>query len=145
MRAHSDPALQEIQNITRMSPDVLLRDDGTIRRRFESLIRNNIAIVDSWSNERITPQTQRMYSKRKPANEASAEYVRGCKDRLNREAIPYRMSTSSDLQRPDGSRSEFVTATDPDILSALNTKTREPKELLFWPGALVSYILLTSV
>ena len=121
-----------------MSPDALMRDDGTIRRRFERLVRDNITFVNSWSNPRITPETQRMYSRRKPASEASAEYVRGSKDRLDREAIPYTMSISSDLQRPDGSRSEFVTATDPEILTALDTKTREPKELLFWPGALVS-------
>ena len=138
VRAHRDPALQEIQKITRMSPSALLQDDGTIRRRFEALVRDNIAFVNNWSHPRITPQTQRMYSKRKPVNKASAEYVQGCRVRLDQERVTYTVSRACDMQRPEGSRSEFVQASDPDIVSALDTKIRESRTLIFWPGALVS-------
>ena len=115
----------------------MLHDNGEIRRRFKELIRENISIVTSWDHERISPQTQRMYSRRKPANEAAREYVRGSKATLDEQGIQYILSTSSDVQRPEGSRAEFIAAADPDLICALNTKVRESRELLFFPGALV--------
>lgn len=132
MRAHRDPALQRIQHISRMSPRILRDDNGTIKTEFERLMIDNITFVDSWTHSSIGNNVQRMYSKRRPASQAATEYTMGCLRRLVESGDEHLVSTAVDLQRPDGSRADFLTASDPDLLKTINTKSKEPKTLVFW-------------
>eukprot|EP00804_Cyclotella_cryptica_P023555 CCRYP_018915-RA/>CCRYP_018915-RA protein AED:0.11 eAED:0.11 QI:0/0/0/1/0/0/4/0/463 len=74
VRASTDLALQEIQQITRTSQFVLQEDDE-IRDRFYYLMNKHIAFVESWEDERIAPNTQRMYHRRKTANDTMLEFI----------------------------------------------------------------------
>ena len=132
VRAHRDPALQRIQHISRMSPRILRDDNGTIKTEFERLMIDNITFVDSWTHSSIGNNVQRMYSKRRPASQAATEYAMGCLRRLVESGDEHLVSTAVDLQRPDGSRADFLPALDPDLLKTINIKSKEPKTLVFW-------------
>ena len=132
VRAHGDPALQRIQQILRMSPTFLREDDGTLKSEFVQLMSDNITFVDKWTHPMIGNNVQRMYSRRRPASQAADEYAMGCLRRLVESGDEHFVSKAVDLQRPDGSRADFLPASDPDLLKTINTKSKEPKTLVFW-------------
>ena len=41
-------------------------------------MKENVTFVDGWDDPIITPNVQRMYAKKVPANEASEEYIDSC-------------------------------------------------------------------
>ena len=135
VRAHRDQALQDIQNITRMSTDIL-KADKTIKTRFMNLVESNFNFLNSWNDERLPPNCQRMYSRRKPAAEAAdtaaTAMVRSLKNR-NKE---YRECVSEDLEQVDGSRASLREATNAQIIAELNRKVNEPKRLVLFRGGL---------
>jgi len=61
--------------------------------------------VKTW--DEVAPDVQRMYTKCKPAQEASIEYVDSCQHQLDINGTPYQMSISEDYQKPVGSRAEM--------------------------------------
>ena len=103
VRAHRDPALQRIQQISRTSPRILCEDNGTIKSEFVQLMSDNIMFVDKWTHPMIDNNVQRMYSRRRPASQAADEYAMGCLRRLVDSGDAHLVSTAVDLQRPDGS------------------------------------------
>jgi DNA replication protein DnaC/predicted GIY-YIG superfamily endonuclease len=135
VRAHSDPDLQEIQNITRMSPSVL-KGNVQLKEKFAKLIREHIQFADDWDDKKIGPNTQRMYSKRIKAVKAAEENAKSIIGSLEREGISHIVSHAEDFQQVAGSRVVMVTASDAGLKSALDRKCREPKTLVFFPGAL---------
>ena len=135
VRAHSDAALQEIQDITRKSPNDLL-GNTELEKRFKSLVDQHITFVPSWDSNLIPPDADRMYSKRKNAVKSAEENLKSKKKYLEKEKIPYILCRAKDYMRVTSSNSLLVNASkDPKIVSYLDRKVKEPKELLFYAGA----------
>jgi len=135
VRAHQDPSFQEIQNITRMSPSKL-KQNKAIKRRFTELMSKHITFVDDFDNSIITPDVQRMHSKRKPAFVASNEYIAACQKQFESNNTPFLICNSEDYQHRIGSRADFVPATSKVLIDAMNKTLKEPPKLLFWKGAM---------
>jgi len=135
VRAHSDPYLQEIQNITRMSPSKL-KGNMHLKEKFANLVHNNIQFADNWDDSKIVPNTQRMYSKRNKAVKAAEENSKRIISMLKRDGVHHIVSRAEDFQQIAGSRVVMVSATDNGLKSQLDRKCREPKTLVFYSGAL---------
>jgi hypothetical protein len=72
VRAHGDPEFCKIQNISRMSPSRLKGNIG-LEYQFKSLCSTCLTFMENWDD--VPPDVIRMYARRKPAQEASEEYV----------------------------------------------------------------------
>ena len=135
VRAHNDPDLQEIQNITRMSPSIL-KNSKDLKERFGELIRKTIQFADDWDDPKIVPNTQKMYSKRNKAVKSAEVNSNRIISMLKRDSVHHVVSRAEDFQQIAGSRVVMVSATDNGLKSQLDRKCREPKTLVFYSGAL---------
>jgi predicted GIY-YIG superfamily endonuclease len=135
VRAHGDPVLQRIQDITRMSPTKLL-ENPELEVEFKSKAKACFRSARDWQDPIITPNVQRMYSLRKPTQEAQDEYVSSSICQFDANNVHYALSRSTDIQRAVGSRAEFVPMTSRKLLNRINKEIKEPPRLLFWEGAM---------
>ena len=76
-----------------------------------------------------------MYSRCKPAQDASNEYVEACRAQFLDEGKHFVVSTSDDRYWQDWTRREYASVTNNVILGEMNRKLREPTTLLFFEGA----------
>ena len=96
-----------------------------------SLCSDNSTFVETCDNERITPTTMRLYSKKITTREASRQFVNGAMrdipacDRITR--------VSEDIEKSRYSNVEWGCASE-RVVAALEQKVKEPKDLLFFKG-----------
>lgn len=133
VRAHACPSLQRINDIARMDPETL-KQSTTLFEEFLGLLGEGAHFVESF--DEVPLNAQRMYSRRKPANQASMDYVSSCIERFRADETPYLICDSDDFQQVSGSRADLVPARDRCILKELNTKCKEPNRLLLFRGAM---------
>jgi len=143
VRAHGDIMFQKLQDITRMSPQVL-RSSPDLERKFKEMASQTLTFVPSWDNILINKDTQRLYPKKKPAIQASEEYVTATINELTRSGHDFIVSYADDKQRPNGSRSLYRKADDRDLISKINVTVREPPRLVFFEGAVFEATTNTS-
>ena len=134
VRAHGDIEFQKLQDITRMSPR-LLRSSPELEQKFKDLASESLTFVPDWNSSLITKDTQRLYPKKKPAVQASEEYVTATITELTRSGQHFVISHAEDKQRPNGSRSLYRRADDKDLINKINVTVREPPRLIFFVGA----------
>ena len=134
VRAHGDIPFQKLQDITRMSPRVL-RSSPELEQKFKDLASQSLTFVTDWDSPLINRDTQRLYPKKKPAVQASEEYVNATISELTRLGQRFIVSHAEDKQRPNGSRSLYRRADDKDLINKINVTVREPPRLVFFEGA----------
>ncbi len=133
VRAHGDPDFCQIQNISRMSPSLLKGNVG-LEYQFKSLCSTCLTFMENWDG--VPPDAIRMYARRKPAQEASEEYVNACQRQFDTSGTQYCICHSVDSQGPVGSRAERSQAMpNSPIVRYLNGKLREPQKLIMFIGA----------
>ena len=131
VRAESDKNLQRIQEVARMTQQVLQEESNDYVNEFVSLISENCTFVDSWDSPVINERTYRLYSKKVPAKEALKQYaerVKRCFDRAN-----YVTSLASDVQKSRFSHCEWYTASSNSV-DEIELLLKEPTELIFFRG-----------
>ena len=131
VRASSDSAFQEIQKISRY-PHSRFLEEPELVEKFVTLCSEHLTFVENWDDDRITPTTMRLYSKRIPAREASQQFVAGVMRDVH-ESVRI-TCTSEDCQKNRHSRIEWGEASE-RLSIALEQKVKEPRHLLFFQGA----------
>ena len=96
VRAAGDFWFQKLQDLTRICPNSLKRNEKAYKRKFRKLALKCLTFVSSWDNSIINHDVQRMYSRCKPAQEASNEYVDACKIQFLQEGKHFVVSNSDD-------------------------------------------------
>ena len=134
VRAHNDINFQRLQGITRMDPFDLEHDIET-KNDFFNLTERILTFVPDWSDERINPNMMRVFSRRKPAQNALDKYWESIKRQLDNKSIEYRISKSRDTQRTRNSSGEYTEASENSI-KALNKEVKEPTEIVFFSGGI---------
>jgi hypothetical protein len=77
-----------------------------------------------------------MYDRRKPAQEASQEYVNACQRQFDISGTQYIICNSVDSQGSLGSQAEMsLVMPNSPIVHYLNNKIREPQKLIMFVGA----------
>ena len=131
VRASSDLAFQEIQKISRYPHSRFLQEPELVKT-FVTLCSEHLIFVENWNDDRITPTTMRLYSKRIPAWEASQQFVAGVMRDVH-ESVRI-TCTSEDCEKNRHSRIELGEASERSSI-ALEQKVKEPTHLLFFQGA----------
>ena len=131
----SSKLLQRIQQIARMSPYVL-RKSKKLRKEFKHLITTKFKFVDSFSDPLITQEVLRLYHRKKSVSNAMAEFVRDVKRMLDAQSIDCKPHKSKDMKKTSESIVGLQETDDEAVVELLNNKVREPRELLFYRGAL---------
>ena len=134
VRAHTDPNLQRIQEITRMSP-YALRGNQQLETEFKTLVGEHLTFHSSWDDSTIPPNALRVYSKRKEAATAAHDYVSTTEEILKKTSVQYVISNAVDQQRVAYSRSQYRLATDEQLLQRMDKSLKEPRKLIFYAGA----------
>ncbi len=116
-----------------MPPSMLLANPD-LEIKFKSLPESVETSVDDWNASEIDPTVYCMYSHIMPAQEATKEYVNGCRRQLVANNTPLLISTARDVQRGMGSRAEYTNAST-DVSAHINAKLHETNNLLFYCGA----------
>jgi len=129
--------LQRIQEITRTSP-YKLRKDEALHKEFIKLLQSNFKFVGSFKDPSIKSNFLRLYHRKKSVSEALTDYVEEIKEKLKLDNVPYIECTSIDMKKVSDSRTDLRATDDISVVNMLNNKVREPRQLLFWPGALFS-------
>lgn len=115
-----------------------LRKDKEAKAKFIELITTHFRFVESFTDESITPDFVRLFHRRKSVSEAIQSYIEDVKSILRRNGISYTECTSTDMKKTSDSRRDLHQTDDVEVVQMLNNKVREPRELLFYPGALFS-------
>ena len=71
VRAAGDFWFQKLQDLTRMCPNSLKRNEKAWKCRFQKLALQCLTFVSSWDHSSINHDVKRMYSRCKPEQEAS--------------------------------------------------------------------------
>ena len=129
--AAGDVDFQRLQDLTRMSPDLLKRNEKAWKCKFQKLALKCLTFISSWDDPIINHDVQRMYSRCKPAQDASNEYVEACRIQFSREGKNFVISASDDRYRQDRTRREYTSVRNSTVLGEMNRKLREPTTLLF--------------
>lgn len=135
VRCHGDEALQRIQEITRMSP-LELQSSKDLHDEFTDLMSTNVQFVSNMTDPKLGPEVLRMYSRRAECASAAEDYVDSSIQNLTMQGKSYKVCEAIDLTRPLQSRRDLQTTNDQAIKKMLDKKRREPRRLLFHPGAL---------
>ena len=106
-----------------------LEHDIETKNEFFNLTERILTFVPDWSDERINPNMMRVFSRRKPAQNALDKYWESVKRQLNNKSIEYRISKSRDTQRTRNSSGEYTEASENSI-KALNKEVKEPTEIV---------------
>lgn len=128
--------MQKIQKITRESPFSLMGNEAKFEE-FYNLIVDNIAFCDSM--EKLPPNTQRMYHRRKAAHGALKEFVDNTVQYLVDTQTPHVVSHSLDFKKYSTSNSNMVKineGTEAHLISTLDNKAKEGQRLVFFEGAI---------
>ena len=91
--------------------------------------------MESFKDERITPKTMKLYHRRKPANEALEDFIDDTIETLTRKRVTFTMSVSKDYQKVSDSLAGMRLTNNEKIIDMLSHKVREPRRLVFFPGA----------
>ena len=134
VRAHGDPDFQRLQTLTRMDPFVL-KQDIELKDEFFNLANKILTYVPNSEDNHIHPNMMRVFSRKRPAQEALNDYRDSIILQLSTDNIPFRISNSRDSQRTRGSNAEYGIATDASI-QALNKELKEPSEIVFFRGGI---------
>jgi predicted GIY-YIG superfamily endonuclease len=118
-----------------MSP-YLLQGNKDLELEFKQNAGNNLTFVDNWESDIIDVTVQRIYSKRKPAHEASIEYVEACRRQFQRDGTNHIVRHSEDTQIAIGSLTDPTGTTNLSLINKLNTKVKEASKLVFFHGAM---------
>ena len=102
---------------------------------FKKHVSKSIAFVKSFKDERITPKTMKLYHRRKPANEALEDYIDDTIASLTRKRVRFTISVSKDQQKVRDSLAGMQQTHNEKIVMMLSHKVREPRRLVFFPGA----------
>ena len=102
-------------------------------QEFVNLCSSSFTFVHSWDDDRIHTGTMRLYSKKVPAREAARQFV----DRVTRQvpANERMMKISEDVQKSRYSHQNWREA-DRSTSDSLEQQVKEPKQLLFFRGAI---------
>lgn len=95
-----------------------------------------IKFVDSFYDSSITPSHIRLYHRRLPANEAMEAWIDETIETLKNLNRDFIVVKSKDMKKVCDSLTGFRETTDQRVINMLNHKTREPRRLLFYSGAL---------
>ena len=134
VRAFGDEKFQRLQDLTRMSPKDLLKDPR-LEKEFKKLCGEIFEFVKDWESDKIDQFMQRMYAKRMPAYEASLQFVQSTEKIFLANGTKHTVKYATNLQKYAGTRGEYTTLINKDMLNALNKELREPEKLLFFEGA----------
>lgn len=133
----NDAGAYEMQDIACTNYNILANDETKVNR-FIELARTKFTFVDSWNDERITKQTYRVYSKRVPVVDATADFVAKVKNEYRNRGNECRFKTCEDLFRRIGtSRHNWlpVPASEQETIATMYTKFKVGSELCFYKGA----------
>ena len=132
VRASSDVHFQRIQEIARYNYQRFTNESELVDE-FIDLCTEYLTFVDKWDDNKITPSTMRLYSKKVPAKDASRQFIARVRrqvsenDRIERNA--------EDIEKNRYSHQEWITASE-NTSTKLEQKVKEPKTLLFFKGAI---------
>ena len=135
VRASGDIPLQRIQYIARMHPQHY-EDNPSLISEFKDILLSTCTFVDNWDDDSISPTTYRLYGKKYPARKACQEYIDQVRSQFSEADM--RTCTANDMQTPQQSHQEWQTANDL-TMSALDHKCKEPRNLLFFVGAVYQF------
>ena len=135
VRASQDSNLQHIQHHAHMNPRKYDENPELISE-FKSLLSSTCTFVDSWNDPIISPMTYRLYGKKYPAQQSSKRYIDQVKCQL--QTHKRRVKISEDYQTPQQSHQEWQVASE-CTSSTLDQRCKEPRELLFFKGALYQF------
>ena len=130
VRANNDKDLVRIQEISRMNPKHYIEKPDLLIE-FKNLLSKTCTFVPTWDSPIITPNVHRVYGKKKPAKEASEDYLTTVKGKLKNEQ--YLEVESLDVQLSYNSHEEWQTASD-GTRAFLDHILKEPRVLLFFIG-----------
>ena len=100
---------------------------------FVQLCSDSFTFVDSWDDDIMHTGTMRLYSKNVPAQNVARQFV----DRVRQQVPPNErlMKVSEDVQKSRYSHQDWRDA-ERSTSDSLEQKVKEPKELLFFHGAI---------
>jgi predicted GIY-YIG superfamily endonuclease len=127
VRASNDRNLREIQQITRLLPSQLI---PPVLRRFKTLIKNDCTFVRSWSDESIPRAALRVFGRREAVRRNEALLLSSI--RSDASLLQLCCNARDEESTPEG---HWQTASEPTS-RRLSRMTKEPSELLIYPGAL---------
>ena len=130
VRAHQDLDFQRLQQITRMKPFDLIRND-VIKYEFFILAGGILTFVTNWEDNRIGPNIMCDFSIVWPSQEALNKCIESIKHQLQNDLVTYRLALERDKQRTRSTNAEYGLATEQSI-KALNKDLKEPSELVFF-------------
>ena len=108
-------------------------DEPDLIDEFVGLCSEYLTFVNNWDDNKITPSTMRLYSKKVPAKDASRQFIARVRrqvsdnDRIEKNA--------EDIEKNRFSHQEWNTAST-NTSTKLEQKVKEPKTLLFFKGAI---------
>ena len=120
-----------MQQIARLDYRVL-KENYNLINEFEQLC-DGFTFVDSWNDNKITPETFRIYARNIPAKEASRNFVESVKRVYAASEIKLRKS--HDLHRRRFSHQEWSLASQA-VNTFLDSNTKEQETLCFFKGAI---------
>ena len=124
--------VQHMQTIAHENYHILSQNPEIIDE-FLHLASENFTFVDSWESSNIIPSTFCIYSKRIPVVEAGKLYVGRVLSHVSQENLRRRKAV--DVSKMINARMDWTDANN-DISEMIEVKVKEPKTLLFYPGAL---------
>lgn len=122
----------------------LLAKDKRLHDRFIYLIKTHFKFVNSFSDESITPDVLRMYHRKKSVSNAMADFVKDVKQKLQYQGIPCKEFKSRDMRKTSDSTVGLQETNERTVVDLLDNKAREPRHLLFYPGALFAATVNTK-
>ena len=132
VRASSDNDFRRIKEIARYSHQTL-RNNPSLIDEMINLASSHFTFATDWNDQRIKPQTMRIYSKKIPAKEAAKSFASRVRNHISSENIRERKSI--DLEKARYSQLEWAHAIDSTIIS-LEQVLKEPRSLLFFKGTI---------
>lgn len=134
----NDSGAYDMQDIARSNYNVLSTDRSKVDR-FIELAGTKFTFVPSWNDEKITKSTYRVYSKRVPVVDATADFVKKVKNEYQERPNECRYKKCEDTCRRIGtSRHNWIPVPEsqPELTDAMNTKFKVGFELCFFKGAI---------
>ena len=135
VRAAGDINLQRIQEIARMHYSEYEKNPELIDE-FKNLLLNTCTFVPTWSSNKITPSTYRLYSKKFPAKEATRQFVNNVRQSIAPNEL--REKKADDVEKSRYSHGEWLRASEHTQI-ILNQRLKEPDTLLLFRGAVYEF------
>ena len=113
---------KRIQQITRMSPFVLVENQG-LRKEFTQLMNDNIRFVESF--DAVDINTQRIYHRRRPATASMERFIDKTTTHLKDIGRDYIIAESKDYRKHLGSLAQPTLTNEWFVVDLLNQRVRE--------------------